>query len=78
MRPERALDTAIAANLTLARDAAKGAQAAAHLAELRARAQVAEQQMQEAAAAAQLRRRSAGPTMCLHWWKGTMPLAVRC
>ena len=58
-----ALDTAIAANTTLARDAAKGAEAAAHLAELRARAQAAAQQMERAAAAAEHRRRSAGPSM---------------
>ena len=50
-----ALDTAIAANTTLARDAAKGAEAAAHLAELRARARVAAQQMERAAAARRAR-----------------------
>ena len=59
-RHPTALDTAIAANSTLARDAIKNAEVAAHLAELRARAQVAAQQMEQAAG--QLRR-SAGPSM---------------
>ena len=58
-----ALDTAIAANSTLARGAAKGAEAAAHLAELRASAQVAAQQMEQAAAGAGQLRRPTGPSM---------------
>jgi hypothetical protein len=58
-----ALDTAIAANRTLARDAATGADAAAHLAELRARARVTAQQMEQATSAAEQRRPSAGPSM---------------
>lgn len=45
-----ALDTAIAANRKLARDAAKGAEAAAHLAELRDRAQATAAQLERAAA----------------------------
>lgn len=45
-----ALDTAIAANTDLARDAARGAEAAAHLAQLRAQAAAAAQQMSQAAA----------------------------
>jgi hypothetical protein len=49
-----ALDIAIAANTNLAPDTAKGAEAAAHLVELRARAQVAAQQMEQAAAAVDL------------------------
>ena len=44
-----ALDAAIAANTNLARDAAKGAEAAAHLAELRAQAEIAARQMAQAA-----------------------------
>jgi len=55
-----ALDSAIAANTTLARDAAKGTEAAAHLAELRARAQIAAKQTEESTAAAERRRPSAG------------------
>jgi len=58
-----ALDTAIAANTNMARDAAKGAEAAAHLAELRDQAHVAAQQMEQAAAAAERRRPSAGISM---------------
>ena len=46
-----ALDTAVAANTTLARDTAKGAEAAAHLAELHDRARVAADQLERAAAA---------------------------
>ena len=58
-----ALDTAIAANTTLARDAAKGAEAASHLAELQARARVAAQQMERAAAAVERGRPSAGASV---------------
>lgn len=45
-----ALDSAIAANTTLARYAAKGAEAAAHLAELRVRTQMAAEQIEQAIA----------------------------
>ena len=56
-----ALDTAVAANTTLARDTAKGAEAAAHLAELRDRARVAADQLERAAATTERLRRSARP-----------------
>ncbi|GAB0119860.1 MobF family relaxase [Acidisoma sp. 7E03] len=58
-----ALDAAIAANTTLARDAARGAEAAAHLAELRAQAQTTARQMAQAAAAAERRRSAPGAGM---------------
>lgn len=58
-----ALDSAIVANTTLARDTAKGAEAAAHLAELRARAQVAAKQMEESASAVERRRPSVGASV---------------
>lgn len=56
-----ALDTAIAANTNLARDAARGAEAAAHLAALRAQAEVAARQM--AQSGAERRRPSPGASM---------------
>jgi hypothetical protein len=56
-----ALDTAIAANTNLARDAARGAEAAAHLAELRVQAEIAARQM--AQAAVERRRSSPGASM---------------
>ena len=56
-----ALDTAIAANINLARDAARGAEAAAHLAELRVQAEVATRRM--AQAAVERRRPSPGASM---------------
>lgn len=56
-----ALDTAVAANTALARDTAKGAEAAAHLAELRDRARVAADQLERAAAPTERLRRSARP-----------------
>jgi hypothetical protein len=56
-----ALDTAIAANTNLARAAARGAEAAAHLAELRAQAEIAARQM--AQAVAERRRPSPGASM---------------
>ena len=57
-----ALNSAIAANTTLARDAANGAEAAVHLARLREQAQVPAQRMEKAAATEQ-RPSSAGPSM---------------
>jgi hypothetical protein len=56
-----ALDAAIASNTNLARDAARGAEAAAHLAELRAQAESTARQMKQAAG--ERRRHSPGASM---------------
>jgi hypothetical protein len=56
-----ALDAAIASNTNLARDAAKGAEAAAHLAELRAQVERAARRM--APGAFEQKRASPGPGM---------------
>ena len=58
-----ALDTAIAANTRLARDAAKDAEAAAHLAQLRAQAQIAAEQMDQAVATHPRQLPSAGTSL---------------